>query len=159
MVHCQDVKTIPRPSGLVSWIDANHPEALPTPPVLGASMMGHSTQRSLSIAGIPRAFRFGSVMDASCNSPGTVVIILPQEVFLVDATVSLHPFFMHRLDVSPIRHTTIAHAFNYRVAVLRDGVKSAAQVGRSRKVAERFLEDAGIPWDIRLLSCSRLCAR
>ena len=53
LVHCQDVKKIPRPSGLVSWIDANRPEGLPTPPVLGASTMGHSTQRSLSIAVIP----------------------------------------------------------------------------------------------------------
>ena len=42
--------------------------------------------------------------------------------------------------------TTIAHAFNYWVVVLRDGVKSAARVGRSWKVAERFLEDAGILW-------------
>ena len=27
----------------------------------------------------------------------------------------------------------IAHAFNYRIAVLRDGVKSAVRVGRSQK--------------------------
>ena len=47
------LKKIPRPSGLVSWIDANRPEGLPTPPVLGASTMDHSTQRSLSIAIIP----------------------------------------------------------------------------------------------------------
>ena len=31
------------------------------------------------------------------------------------------------------------------VAVLRDGVKSAALVGRSRRVAEQILEDVGIP--------------
>ena len=30
-----------------------HSEVLPTPPVLGASTMGHSTQRSLSIAVVP----------------------------------------------------------------------------------------------------------
>ena len=53
LVHCQDVKKIPRPSGLVSWIDANRMVGLPTPPVLGASAMGHSTQRSLSVAVIP----------------------------------------------------------------------------------------------------------
>ena len=53
---------------------------------------------------------------------------------------------MHRLDVGPIRLTTIAHAFSYRVVVLRDGVKSATRVGRSRRAAERFLEDGGIPW-------------
>ena len=33
LVHCQDVKKITRPSGLVSWIDANRPEGLPTPSV------------------------------------------------------------------------------------------------------------------------------
>ena len=63
-----------------------------------------------------------------------------------DATISLHPFFIHRLDVGPLRLTTIAHAFNYRVAVLRDGVKSASRVGLSRRAAERILEDIGIPW-------------
>ena len=169
LVHCQDVKKIPCPSGLVSWIDANRPMGLPKPLVLCASTMGHSTQRSLSIAVVPpeegtllsgcalvESARLllgslsyhpeGSVMDVSSDTPGTVVIFLPQEVLLVDATISLHPFFMHRLDVGPIRLTTIVHAFNYRVAVLRDGVKSAARVGRSRRAAERILEDVDIPW-------------
>ena len=41
---------------------------------------------------------------------------------------------------------TIAHAFNYRVAVLRDGVKSAIRVGRSCKVEGRFLTDADLSW-------------
>ena len=39
---------------------------------------------------------------------------------------------------------TIAHAFNYRVAVLRDGVRSAVRVGRSRKVETCFLKDVNI---------------
>ena len=64
----------------------------------------------------------------------------------MDATSSLHPLFMHRLDVGPIRLTTIAHVFNYQVAVLRDGVKSATRVGHSRGATERFLEYDGIPW-------------
>ena len=163
LVHCQDLKRIPRPSGLVSWIDAARLVGLPTPPVLGASTMGRSTRRSLSIAVVPpeegtllsggasvKSARLlpgslsyhpeGSVMDVSSGSPGTMVTFLPQEVLLVDATISLHPFFM---DVGPIRLTTIAHAFNYLVAVLRDGVKSAARVGRSRRAAERILEDIG----------------
>ena len=140
-----------------------------TPPVLGASTMGHSTQGSLSIVVLPpeegnlltggasvESARLlpgslsyhpeGSMMDVSSDSPGTMVIFLPQKVLLVDATISLHPLFMHRLDVGPIRLTTIAHAFNYRVAVLRDGVKSAAWVGSSRRAADRILEDVGIPW-------------
>ena len=41
---------------------------------------------------------------------------------------------------------TIAHAFNYRVAVLRDGVWSAVRVGRSRKAETCFLKDVNIIW-------------
>ena len=39
---------------------------------------------------------------------------------------------------------TIAHAFNYRMAVLRDRVKSAARFGRSRKAEGRFLTDTDL---------------
>ena len=169
LVHCQDLKKIPHPSGLVSWIDTARPEGLPTPHVLGASTMGRSTQRYLSISVVPPEERtslyvgasvnsdrplpgslsyhpVGLVMDVSSGNHGSVVMFLPQEVILVDATISLHQCFMHRLDVGPIRLTTIAHSFSYRVTVLRDGVKSAARVGRSRRAAERILEDIGIPW-------------
>ena len=41
---------------------------------------------------------------------------------------------------------TIAHAFNYRMAVLWDGVKSAVRVGRSRKAEGCFLSNSDIPW-------------
>ena len=46
----------------------------------------------------------------------------------IDGSCILHPFSLHKLDVEPIRLMTIAHAFNYRMAVLRDGVKSALRV-------------------------------
>ena len=55
----------------------------------------------------------------------------------IDDTSALHPFYPHKSDAGPVRLMTIAHAFNYRMAVLRDGVKSAVRVGRSRK-AEGF---------------------
>ena len=45
-----------------------------------------------------------------------------------------------------MRLMIIAHAFNYRVAVLRDGVRSAVRVGRSRKAETCFLKDVNIPW-------------
>ena len=45
-----------------------------------------------------------------------------------------------------MRLMTIAHAFNYRVAVLRDGVRSAVRVGRSRKAEKCFLTDVNISW-------------
>ena len=53
LVHCQDLKKIPRPSGLVSWIDTARPEGVPMIPVLGASTMGRTTQGSPSIAVLP----------------------------------------------------------------------------------------------------------
>ena len=41
---------------------------------------------------------------------------------------------------------TVAHAFNYRVAVLRDGVHSAIRIRRSRKVEGCFLTEPNILW-------------
>ena len=169
IVYCQDIKKIPRPSGLVSWIDVARPVGLRAPSILGASTVGRSTQNSHTTSIGPPADRTllsggasvdsgrllpgslvynpeGSVVDVSSGARNSMVRSLPQEVLLVDTTVSLHPFFVHELDVAPICLTTIAHAFNYRVAVLRDGAKSAARVGRSRRAAGRFLEDVGLPW-------------
>ena len=58
----------------------------------------------------------------------------------------IHSFFAHKLDAGPIRLVTIAHAFNYRVAVLRYGVKSATRVRSSRKAEGRILNDTDISW-------------
>ena len=41
---------------------------------------------------------------------------------------------------------TIAHAFNYRMAVLRNGVKSAVRVARARKAEGCFLLNSDIQW-------------
>ena len=57
----------------------------------------------------------------------------------IDDTSILHPF-------SPIRLMTIAHAFNYRMAVLRNGVKSAVRVARVRKAEGCFLLNSDIQW-------------
>ena len=85
-------------------------------------------------------------MDVLSAALGSAVVSFPQEVLLVDATSISHPFSTHRLDAGPNRLTTIAHAFNYRMAVLRDGVKSAARVGRSHIAEGRILEDPAVPW-------------
>ena len=70
----------------------------------------------------------------------------PHEARYIDDNHVLHPFIHHRLDVEPIHLTSIAHAFNYRIAVLRDGVKPAAHVGRSRRAARQILDNVEIPW-------------
>ena len=46
LVHCQDLKKIPHPSGLVPWIDVALPEGSAAPPLLGASTVCRSTRNS-----------------------------------------------------------------------------------------------------------------
>ena len=65
----------------------------------------------------------------------------------IDNSSALHPFFPHKSDAGPVRLMNIAHAFNYRMAVLRDGVKSAVRVGKSRKPEGCFLANSDIPWE------------
>ena len=116
LVHCQDLKKIPRPSGLVSWIDAARLECMPTLTVLGTSTMGRTTQGSPSIAVLPpdegavlseiasvKSAQFfsesrscrpeGSGMDVSSAVLSLAVVSFPHKVILVDATSNLHQFF------------------------------------------------------------------
>ena len=64
----------------------------------------------------------------------------------LDSSCVIHLFHVHKMDSGPVRLMTIAHAFNYRVAVLRDGVRSALRVGRSRKAEKCFLTNGNISW-------------
>ena len=64
----------------------------------------------------------------------------------IDPSCVIHAFYIHNMDSGPVRLMTIAHAFNYRVAVLRDGVRSAIRVGRSRKAETCFLGEVNISW-------------
>ena len=85
-------------------------------------------------------------MDVSLTSLTSAVVPFSPTVIRVDVSCDLHPFSVHKLDAGPIRLVTIAHAFNYRVALLRDGVKSAIRVGRSHKAEGRFLTDTDLSW-------------
>ena len=73
--------------------------------------------------------------DMDITSAPLISIPVPGEppALRVDSSCVLHPFYVHKLDSGPVRLMTITHAFNYRVAVLRDGVRSAIRIGRSRK--------------------------
>ena len=121
-------------------------------PVLGASTMGRTTQGSPSIVVLPPdegavLSEIASVKSAVLFGKGvSAVVSFPHKVLLVDAASNLHPFFTHRLDAGHIHLATIAHAFNYWVAMLRDGVRSATRVGRSRRAEGRILEDTDVPW-------------
>ena len=48
LIHCQDVKKVPQPSGVMSWIKTPQPVGAPQIPVLGASTVAHTSQGSPS---------------------------------------------------------------------------------------------------------------
>ena len=53
LIHCQDVKKVPQPSGVQSWIVAPLPVGAPAVPMLGASTVAHTTRGSPSITAFP----------------------------------------------------------------------------------------------------------
>ena len=53
LVHCQDVKKVPQPSGVRSWITTPSPVNAPPVPVLGASTIAYTSQGSPSIDVLP----------------------------------------------------------------------------------------------------------
>ena len=155
MIHCQDAKKIPAPRGAVSWLTAQESSIKPSVMVLGASTMHRTRPSSLSLGSDPsivegammgdRSVRNGDVSITSSVdvSSATLISVHSREL---DSSCVIHPFYVHKMDSGPVRLMTIAHAFNYRVAVLRDGVKSALRVGRSRKAERCFMINADIPW-------------
>ena len=161
MIHCQDAKKVPRPAGAVSWLTSKDTSIKPSVTVLGASTMPRTERNSLSLKSATRevegvAPEAQSVRDCSVSITSSVdvssatLISVPSKgtgaSVALDASSVIHPFHVHKLDSGPVRLMTIAHAFNYRVAVLRDGVRSALRVGRSRKAEKCFLINANIPW-------------
>ena len=169
LVHCQDLKKAPQPSGVVSWLEAPWPTGAPMVPMLVASTMGRTSQESPSIDVLPpeegavladvvSVGSVGSLSGSRVDCPNTIsldvtsaprssaVIPFSQSVLRVDVSCILHPFFAHKMDSDSVRLMTIAHAFNYHVAVLSDGVKSAIRVGRSRKAEGRLLTEPNISW-------------
>ena len=52
-IHCQDVKKIPQPSGLQSWITIPPPGGTPAVPMLGASTVAHTSRDSPSVTALP----------------------------------------------------------------------------------------------------------
>ena len=82
----------------------------------------------------------------SLTSRTSAVVPFSSTVIRVDVSCGLYPFFAHKFDAGPVWLVTIVHTFNYRVAVLRDGVKLAIRVGRSRKAEGRFLTNTDLSW-------------
>ena len=161
MVHCQDVKKEPGPPRAVSWLISKESSIKPSVTVLGASTMHRTRPSSLSlqsahsnvegdVTGDRSAKDCGVSITSSVDVSSATLISVHSGVksasVELDSSCVIHPFHVHKMDSGPVRLMTIAHAFNYRVAVLRDGVKSALRVGRSRKAEKCFLTNANIPW-------------
>ena len=163
VVHCQDIKKIPTPLGAVSCLTSKESSIQPSVMILGASTMHITLPSSLSITMAPSAEEtviadgesirsVSSSIDPSdqVDVTSAPLISVPSQVesqtVKIDSSCVIHPFYIHKMDSGPVRLMTIAHAFNYRVAVLRDGVRSAVRVGRSRKAEKCFLTDVNISW-------------
>ena len=52
-IHCQDVKKIPQPSGVQSWITIPPQGETPAVPMLGASTVAHTSRDSPSVTALP----------------------------------------------------------------------------------------------------------
>ena len=165
IVHCQDIKKVPPPPGAVSWLATKQLSIAPSAMMLGASTMQRMLPSSLSLTEAPLAegtmiadvesnHSVSSSLDPSglsrvdVTSAPLITVPFPVErqAVEIDSPCVIHPFYIHKMDSGPVRLMTIAHAFNYRVAVLQDGVRSAVRVGRSRKVETCLLKDVNISW-------------
>ena len=165
IVHCQDIKKVPPPPGAISWLSTKQSSAAPSVPILGASTMQRTSQNSpsLTVAALAEGTRIvdvdsdhsvSSSLDPSgvsgmdVTSAPLIAVPIPAEnrAVRMDISCVIHPFYIQKMDSGTVRLMTIAHAFNYRVAVLRDGVRSAVRVGRSRKAETCFLKDVNITW-------------
>ena len=156
-------------------VDCDYPfGGVPAVPMLGASTVTHTSRDSPSVTALPpdegvvladvdsmrdgcsishhSASGHASMPSDDCRMAPLTDSVSPEEspfakaALRIDDTSALHPFSLHKSDAGPVRLMTIAHAFNYRMAVLRDGVKSAVRVGRSRKAEGCFLSGSNIPW-------------
>ena len=156
-----------------SWLTIPPPGGTPAVPKLGASTVAHTSRDSPSVTALPPdegveladvdSLNNGQSMSRHSESKhastpsegggrspltgsvGPAAIPFATGAIRMDDTSILHPFFPQKADAGPVRLMTIAHAFNYSMAVLRDGVKSAVRVARARKAEGCFLANSDIP--------------
>ena len=173
-IHCQDVKKIPPPGGVQSWLTKPPTGGTPAVPMLGTSTVAHTSRDSPSVTALPpdegveladvdsaqderslsqhrESIHDGTPSEDGRSSPltgsaGPPAISFATSAIRIDDTSVLHPFFPQKSDAGPVRLMMIAHAFNYRMAVLRNGEKSAVRVARARKAEECFLLNSDIQW-------------
>ena len=110
------------------------------PPVEGTLIAEVDSNHSVGSSIVPGDLSRVDVTSAPLIS---VPLRVENHAVEIDSSCVIHPFYIHKMDSGPARLMTIAHAFNYCVAVLRDGVRSAVRIGRSKKAERCFLN---IPW-------------
>ena len=93
------------------------PSITVSPPVEGAIIADVDSVHSPVFSAVPSV-----TSEMGITSAPLISTPVPGEplALRVDSSCVLHPFYVHKLDSGPVRLMTIAHAFNYRVAVLRD---------------------------------------
>ena len=145
------------------WDEAPRPEGAPTSPVLGASTVARTSQGSPSVDVLPpdegvvladvdsvgctRSLSGsraacpnmsdvdGSEMDVSSSFLTSAVVPFASTVIRVDVSCVLHPCFVHKLDVGPMRLVTITHALT--IGWLSCGMASSRLFGSDVPVRQR----------------------
>ena len=159
LMHCQDVKKVPQPSGVQTWIASTvahtsrgSPSITALPPDEGVVLADVDSVRNERSTSQGRVSGHASVPSDDFQMASMSDSVSPTDnpfsatTLRIDDACPLYPFSVHKLDAGPVCLMTIVHAFNYRLAVLRDGVKPAVRVGRSRKAEGRFLSGSDISW-------------
>ena len=78
-----------------------------------------------SIRSVSSSIDPSELSQVDVTSAPLISVQVESQAVEIDSSCVMHPFYVHKMDSGPARLMTIAHAFNYRVAVLRDGVRSA----------------------------------
>ena len=137
MVHCQDAKKIPAPRGAVSWLKSKESSTVPSLLSITAVPSASGGMETTGAQSAPPARLSGnsSVSVTSSVDVSSATLISAHSRVEgtsgeLDSSCVIHPFHVHKMDSGPVRLMTIAHAFNYRVAVLRDGVRSDKKGGK-----------------------------
>ena len=125
LVHCQDFKKIPDLEGWCPGCRPNRPAGRPRGPV---RRVGLRPAPLLPVC--PVCFqRHLCLRLCKFRLPGH----------------GLHPLSVNSFDAGPVRLASNVHAFNYRIAVLRDGAKPATRTARFRRAERGFLDDVSLP--------------
>ena len=126
-VHCRDLKKVPPPLGAVSWLATKQLLIAPSVPILGASTMQRMSQSSPSLTVAVQAE--GAIIADVDSEHSVSSSVAPSDTSGMDITSAPLISVPRPLESRAVWIDSSC----VRVAVLRDGVRTAVRVGRSRK--------------------------